>query len=96
MIENERFGVAITSENFPDKVFREYVATNFDKDSDGILLQDEISTVTEIFCYSIGLNNGIISIFIAPIKTNISLHLYFLPLENTHDFQNSWVFLGKI
>ena len=34
--------------NFPDQYFREYIATNFDKDNDNYLSKDEISNITEL------------------------------------------------
>ncbi|MGN1120189.1 MAG: leucine-rich repeat domain-containing protein [Oscillospiraceae bacterium] len=41
-------GVAINETNFPDKGFRGYVSSNIDKNSDGILSNDEINNCTEI------------------------------------------------
>ena len=40
--------VAINEANFPDANFRSYVSTNFDKDSNGVLSQDELDAVKEI------------------------------------------------
>ena len=42
------FKVEINEENFPDEVFRYYVAAHFDTNSDEILSGDEIRNVTEI------------------------------------------------
>ena len=41
-------GIYISSSLFPDAVFRSYVKTNFDKDGDGYLTQQEINSVTSI------------------------------------------------
>lgn len=41
-------GVAITAENFPDEVFRNYVSANFDKDSDGFLSAEEIAAAETV------------------------------------------------
>ncbi len=41
-------GVAINDTNFPDTVFRNYISTNFDSDTDGMLSVEEIAAVTEI------------------------------------------------
>ena len=49
MVENEEFRVEINAENFPDEIFREFVKTNFDKDKDGFLSEDEICGVTRIY-----------------------------------------------
>ncbi|MGM9586704.1 MAG: leucine-rich repeat domain-containing protein, partial [Candidatus Limivicinus sp.] len=46
----EETGVAIDESNFPDAVFREYISTNFDVDSDGVLSTEEINSVTSIVC----------------------------------------------
>ena len=40
--------VAIDETNFPDEVFRTYVADNCDTDSNGLLSVEEISAVTSI------------------------------------------------
>ena len=40
--------VAIDEANFPDSVFREYVSSNFDTDSDGMLSEEEIARVRSI------------------------------------------------
>lgn len=47
-MRNEQYGIAIDSENFPDEVSREYVKTNFDKDNDGFLSEEEICNVCSI------------------------------------------------
>ncbi|MDE7289489.1 MAG: carbohydrate-binding domain-containing protein, partial [Oscillospiraceae bacterium] len=39
-------GVAISAENFPDTVFRNYVSENFDTDGNGILSEEEIAEAT--------------------------------------------------
>lgn len=44
-------GVEVSEENFPDEVFRNYVSTNFDKDSDGYLSDSEIEAVTEVYVF---------------------------------------------
>jgi hypothetical protein len=41
-------GVEINKTNFPDEIFRKYVADNFDKDGDGVLSAEEIAAVTEL------------------------------------------------
>lgn len=41
-------GIAINAENFPDEVFREYITTNFDTDSNNYLSQEECDNVLEI------------------------------------------------
>ena len=41
-------GVAINENNFPDKVFRDYVKTEFDTDKNGSLSAEEIAGVTKI------------------------------------------------
>ena len=40
--------VAVNEANFPDDAFRDYVAKNFDKDSNGVLSETEIEGVTTI------------------------------------------------
>ena len=40
--------VAISEENFPDPVFREYIARNLDKDRDNLLSETEIEEATDI------------------------------------------------
>ena len=45
---NEPDGIEINDENFPDPVFREYVLSNFDKDDDEALSEEEIAAVTKI------------------------------------------------
>ena len=42
------YPIAIDETNFPDAKFRKYVSTNFDKDKDGKLSQEECDAVTEI------------------------------------------------
>ena len=41
-------GISITTTNFSDDVFREYVSSNFDTDSDGYLNDEEIAAATVI------------------------------------------------
>lgn len=41
-VQQEVESVAIDEEHFPDEVFREYVRSNFDKDNDGVLSEEEI------------------------------------------------------
>ncbi len=45
---NAADGVAISEENFPDEVFRNYLSTNFDTDSDGVFSDTEIAAVSAI------------------------------------------------
>ncbi|MCD8014608.1 MAG: fibronectin type III domain-containing protein [Lachnospiraceae bacterium] len=45
---DETESVEINSDNFPDKIFRDYVSDNCDTDGDGELSQTEISDVTYI------------------------------------------------
>lgn len=40
--------VPIDEANFPDAIFRNYVSTNFDKDHNGFLSQNELNVVTKI------------------------------------------------
>ena len=40
--------VEINETNFPDPIFRQYVADNFDTDKNGVLSQEEIARVTDI------------------------------------------------
>jgi hypothetical protein len=44
-------GVEINATNFPDANFRSYVSDNFDKDKNGFLSNEEISSVSSIFVY---------------------------------------------
>lgn len=41
-------GVAINDTIFPDEKFREYITSNFD-DGDGVLFEEEIETITDIY-----------------------------------------------
>ena len=43
-----RAEVSITAENFPDDTFRDYIASNFDINNDGILSDDEIADIVRI------------------------------------------------
>ena len=49
--------VAINSKNFPDKVFREYVSENFDKDNNGSLSDAEIQAITYIDVEKYGISD---------------------------------------
>ena len=49
--------VAIDSSNFPDPVFRSYVADNFDSDSNGYLNQVEASNVSGISLNNMGISS---------------------------------------
>ena len=42
--------VAINETNFPDANFRSFVRSNYDKDNDKVLSDDEISSVTRMDC----------------------------------------------
>ena len=48
--------VIINAENFPDETFRAYVQENFD-DGDGILIDDEISYIYEIYVNSLNITS---------------------------------------
>ncbi len=47
----------INATNFPDKIFRSYVSSNFDKNKDGTLSIAEVNKVTEINVYDKGISN---------------------------------------
>ncbi len=47
----------INATNFPDDVFREYVRSNFDKNSDGCLSTSEISSATGIYVSNEGISS---------------------------------------
>ena len=47
--------VAVNATNFPDEVFREYVSSNFDTDSDDVLSDSEIASVTSIDVNKMGI-----------------------------------------
>ena len=47
--------VEINATNFPDEVFRSYVSSNFDTDSDNVLSDSELENVTEISVSSMGI-----------------------------------------
>ncbi len=49
--------IAIDETNFPDEVFREYVATNFDTDENGSLSQAEADAVSEIDVFNKDIND---------------------------------------
>ena len=61
LCSNAYASVAITSQNFPDSIFRKYVSENFDADSDGTLSDEEISAVKAVDVHSMGIArlNGI-------------------------------------
>lgn len=41
-------GVAVDAAHFPDEIFRQYLSSNFDSDSDGYLSAEEMSCITEL------------------------------------------------
>ena len=47
--------VEITEEHFPDPAFREYVGQTFDKNGDGTLSPDEISSAKDFYLYEKGI-----------------------------------------
>ena len=47
-VEYAGANVEISTSNFPDKIFREYVSSNFDTYKDGYLSRDEIAAATNI------------------------------------------------
>ena len=47
----------INAENFPDAVFRNYIAANFDKDGSGTLSDSEIAAVTSINVSEMGISD---------------------------------------
>ena len=49
--------VKINESYFPDAIFRQYIADNFDKDGDGVLSAEEIKTVTEIDVNKMGISS---------------------------------------
>ena len=49
--------VEINETNFPDAIFRKYVADNFDKDDDGVLSAEEIKAVTELNIDACGISD---------------------------------------
>ena len=49
--------VEINETNFPDAIFRKYVADNFDKDGDGVLSAEEIAAVTELNIDACGISD---------------------------------------
>ena len=50
-------GVKINESYFPDAIFRQYIADNFDKDGDGVLSAEEIANATELNIDACGINN---------------------------------------
>lgn len=57
MALEEGESVDINDTNFPDGVFREYVKSEYDKDSDGVLTYSETISVTEIDIQSKGIKD---------------------------------------
>ena len=55
--EEEAPAIAIDAEHFPDAVFREYIAVNFDADDDGALSADEIEDATAVDVAGLGVQN---------------------------------------
>ena len=49
--------VEINETNFPDAIFRKYVAENFDKDGDGVLSAEEIAKATYISVINSGISD---------------------------------------
>lgn len=49
--------VKINESYFPDAIFRQYIADNFDKDGDGVLSAEEIAAVTEIDVNKMGISS---------------------------------------
>ena len=49
--------VKINESYFPDAIFRQYIADNFDKDGDGVLSAEEIANATELNIDACGINN---------------------------------------
>ena len=50
-------GVEINETNFPDPVFRQYLAKNFDKNKDGRLSDKEIADVTGLYLGELGISD---------------------------------------
>ncbi len=50
-------GVEINETNFPDPVFRQYLAKNFDKNTDGRLSDKEIADVTGLYLGELGISD---------------------------------------
>ncbi len=55
--EEEISSVEINETNFPDAIFRKYVAEEFDKNTDGRLSDKEIAAVTKIDVYDMGISD---------------------------------------
>lgn len=53
----ELTGIEINAANFPDEIFRQYISENFDKDSDDLLSNQEISQITDIDVSGIGIQS---------------------------------------
>ena len=54
---NAAFGVAVNAANFPDPVFRAFVAENYDTDGDSVLTDEEREAVTEMDIHGLGITN---------------------------------------
>lgn len=59
--------VAINAQNFPDEVFRDFVARKYDLDSNGILSREELDSVTEMSVQETG-SEGLLALDIADFK----------------------------
>ena len=51
---NASAGVAVSEENFPDPIFREYIQTTFDEDQNGYLSDSEIFLIWNVHCENLG------------------------------------------
>lgn len=49
--------VPINAQTFPDAIFRDYVSSNFDTNTDGLLSQEEIDAVTSIKVSAMGISD---------------------------------------
>jgi len=56
-VQAEQIDVAIDESNFPDEVFRSYVAENFDKDGDGCLSEAECLNVWHVSVNNMGITS---------------------------------------
>ena len=50
-------GVIVNAENFPDSIFRAYVAENYDKEGDLVLTAEEYEAVTEMDVHGLGITS---------------------------------------
>ena len=78
--------VSITPENFHDETFREYISSNFDSDSNGILSDAEIAEVKELPAGMFYINNTIASYWIANITVPSFSPSQPNVLSTVHDF----------